>query len=217
MNRTARSSCLLIEFCLGLLAVLCWNGVTFNVGAVAFYTEKRKLRLDKLIHDELTKYLTSTASWLSTCRIYEPGFTKCSTSSIQKLIDQLNIGIPDIEDTVGKFDPLKVRDIFFKQDNNEVATIRANLTDVVIKGFKEMKIKESRCVVNLFIKTLRIYMILLYKIMNRVSKKDFSWQTKILIPKMRLNAKYKMAGRILLIPLSGTGNMFIEIGKLAHI
>lgn len=34
---------------------------------------------------------------------------------------------------------------------------------------------------------------------------------------MRLDAKYQMAGRILLIPLSGTGNMFLEMGKCGYI
>jgi len=47
-----------------------------------------------------------------------------------------------------------------------------------------------------------------------VSKKDFSWQTKIFLPKMRLDGKYEMAGRILLIPLSGSGKIFIEIGNI---
>lgn len=47
----------------------------------------------------------------------------------------------------------------------------------------------------------------------RVSKKDFGWQTKLFLPKMRLDGKYDMAGRILLIPLSGSGKIFIEIGE----
>ncbi|KAL7727917.1 hypothetical protein ACLKA6_019479 [Drosophila palustris] len=155
----------------GLLAISWWNGATFNVVAVEYYTEK--------------------PSFLPSCRIYEPGFTKCSTNSIQKLIDQLNIGIPEIVEKYGTFDPLHAKDIIFKQDNNEVATIRANLSQVVLRGFSTIKIKESR-----------------------VSKKDFGWQTKIFLPKLRLDAKYKMLGRILLIPLSGSGNIFIEIENI---
>ncbi|KAM8704962.1 hypothetical protein ACLKA7_009423 [Drosophila subpalustris] len=155
----------------GLLAILFWNGVTFNVVAVEYYTEK--------------------PSFLPSCRIYEPGFTKCSTNSIQRLIDQLNIGIPEIVEKFGPLDPLHVKDIIFKQDNNEVATLRANLSQVVVSGFSQTKIKESR-----------------------VSKKDFNWHTKIFLPKLRLNAKYKMVGRVLLIPLNGTGNILIEIENL---
>lgn len=47
----------------------------------------------------------------------------------------------------------------------------------------------------------------------RVSKKDYSWETKVYVPKLRLEGQYKMAGKILLIPLNGAGHMFIEIGK----
>ena len=32
------------------------------------------------------------AAFLPSCRISEPGFTKCSTNTVQKLIDQLVIG-----------------------------------------------------------------------------------------------------------------------------
>ncbi|KAH8363477.1 hypothetical protein KR084_010800 [Drosophila pseudotakahashii] len=154
----------------GLMAILCLNEMSL-VSAVAYYTEK--------------------PAFLPSCRIYEPGFTKCSTNSIQKLLDQLNIGIPEVQERFGPFDPMRVRDIVFKQDNNEVATIRANLTELVVKGFANTKVKESR-----------------------VSKKDFGWQTKIFLPKMRLDGKYEMAGRILLIPLSGSGKIFIEIDDL---
>uniref|UniRef100_A0A6P4E304 Protein takeout n=1 Tax=Drosophila rhopaloa TaxID=1041015 RepID=A0A6P4E304_DRORH len=157
-----------------IIAILCLNGIALVmacVSAVAFYTEK--------------------PAFLPSCRIYEPGFTKCSTNSIQKLLDQLNIGIPEVVERFGPFDPMRVRDIVFKQDNNEVATIRANLTELVVKGFAKTKVKESR-----------------------VSKKDFGWQTKIFLPKMRLDGKYEMAGRILLIPLSGSGKIFIEIDDL---
>ncbi|KAH8267949.1 hypothetical protein KR026_011624 [Drosophila bipectinata] len=155
---------------LGIIVILCLNGIAL-ASAVAFYTEK--------------------PDFLPSCRIYEPGFTKCSTNSIQKLLDQLNIGIPEVLERFGPFDPMKVRDIVFKQDNNEVATIRANLTDLVVKGFSKTKVKESR-----------------------VSKKDFGWQTKLFLPKMRLDGRYDMAGRILLIPLSGSGKIFIEIDDM---
>ncbi|XP_037943658.1 uncharacterized protein LOC119676491, partial [Teleopsis dalmanni] len=131
------------------------------------------------------------AAFLPSCKIYEPGFTKCSTNSIQKLIDQLIIGIPEITATFGPFDPMHVKNIIFKQDSTEAASIRANLTNVFVKGFSKMKIKQSK-----------------------VSKKDFSWDTKIFLPKMRMDADYTMEGKILLIPLQGKGTIFIEIENL---
>lgn len=44
----------------------------------------------------------------------------------------------------GTMDPLKMENIIFKQDNNEVATIRANLTQLIVTGLSDMIIKESR-------------------------------------------------------------------------
>ncbi|XP_017480866.1 PREDICTED: uncharacterized protein LOC108370115 [Rhagoletis zephyria] len=161
------SSLYKIAFLCGLIAVNCVN----EVKSVEFYAEK--------------------PAFLPSCKIYQPGFTKCSTNSVQKLIDQLVIGIPEVVEEFGPFDPMHVHDIYFKQDGNDVARIHANLSDVIVKGFSKTNIKESR-----------------------VSKRDFNWITKIFLPKMRMDAVYKMEGQILLIPLRGSGKMFIEIDNL---
>jgi len=81
---------------------------------------------------------------MHTCRLSEPGFTKCSTISVQKVIDQMNIGIPEIVEKYGTLDPMHPEDIVFKQDSNEVATISANLSQIELQGFLNVKIKESR-------------------------------------------------------------------------
>ncbi|KAI8043883.1 hypothetical protein M5D96_000026 [Drosophila gunungcola] len=292
----------------GLIAILCLNEIALDielVSAVAYYTEK--------------------PAFLPSCRIYEPGFTKCSTNSIQKLLDQLNIGIPEVVERFGPFDPMRVRDIVFKQDNNEVATIRANLTELVVKGFSKTQVKEMRAQLNLtkvrtyldnlfngrskeverstnqffndnwrdFYEALKPLIVetvenILYDVMgtvfhlipanffvediptpqqlygvpeldesfgpidpmrqdqlvfkqdnsdvatisanltdmlisgfgkmvikeSKVSKKDFSWLTKIYLPKMRMDGHYKMLGRILLVPLQGAGKIVMEIDDL---
>ncbi|XP_067619302.1 protein takeout [Eurosta solidaginis] len=136
-------------------------------------------------------YYAEKPSYLQTCRINDPEFVKCSTASIQKLMDQLSIGIPEITEVIGPFDPLKTKEIQFAQDNQGAVQLRANLTNMIATGLSKLVIKESR-----------------------VSKKDYSWETKIYIPKLRLDGHYKMAGKILLIPLNGAGRMFIEIDKL---
>ncbi|XP_054726326.1 uncharacterized protein LOC129236131 [Anastrepha obliqua] len=136
-------------------------------------------------------YYTEKPSYMQTCRINDPEFVKCSTTSIQKLMDQLGKGIPEVNAVIGPFDPLKVKEIQFAQDNQGAVTLHANLTEMVAIGLSKLVIKESK-----------------------VSKKDYSWETKIYIPKLRLEGQYKMAGKILLIPLNGAGHMFIEIEKL---
>ncbi|KAH8383771.1 hypothetical protein KR009_010411 [Drosophila setifemur] len=129
--------------------------------------------------------------YLESCRINEPEFTKCSTRSIQAFMNQVIKGIPEIEKSFGSIDPMKQDQLVFKQDDSDVATLAANLTELLISGFAEMVIKESN-----------------------VSKKDFSWLTKIYLPKMRMEGMYKMIGRILLVPLRGSGKILMEIDDL---
>ncbi|XP_034660714.1 uncharacterized protein LOC117896484 [Drosophila subobscura] len=153
--------------CAGMLQLLLLDGSH----CVAFYTEK--------------------PSYIESCRIYEPAFTNCSTRSIQRFMNQVIKGIPEIDESFGPIDPMKQDQLVFQQDNSDIATISANLTDMLIRGFGKMVIKESK-----------------------VSKKDFSWLTKIYLPTMRLDCKYQMIGRILLVPLRGGGDMFLEIDDL---
>ncbi|XP_017100835.1 protein takeout [Drosophila bipectinata] len=134
---------------------------------------------------------TEKPPYIESCRIYEPEFTKCSTRSIQAFMNQVTKGIPEIEKSFGHIDPMKQEQLVFKQDNSDVASIAANLTELLISGFGKMVIKESK-----------------------VSKKDFSWLTKIYLPKMRMDGMYKMVGKILLVPLSGAGKILLEIDDL---
>lgn len=48
---------------------------------------------------------------------------------------------------------------------------------------------------------------------NSVSPKDYSWDTRFSLPKMRIEGNYHMQGRILVIPLNGHGRCFFEPSK----
>lgn len=50
-------------------------------------------------------------------------------------------------------------------------------------------------------------------IICRVNPIDYSWETKLLIPKIRIEGNYHMQGRILVIPLNGHGKCFFEPSK----
>ena len=52
-------------------------------------------------------------------------------------------GAPELGDDL-KLDPMKLDKLIFKQDNNEAATIKANITNMIVKGFSKLVIKESR-------------------------------------------------------------------------
>ncbi|KAH8306207.1 hypothetical protein KR018_004151 [Drosophila ironensis] len=140
---------------------------------------------------QCVEFYTEKPPYIESCRIYEPEFTKCSTRSIQAFMNQVIKGIPEIEKSFGPIDPMRQDQLVFKQENSDVASIAANLTDMLISGFGKMVIKESK-----------------------VSQKDFSWLTKIYLPRMRMEGNYQMTGKILLVPLQGHGKIFMEIDDL---
>ncbi|KAH8237457.1 hypothetical protein KR032_000239 [Drosophila birchii] len=139
---------------------------------------------------ECVSFYTEKPSYIESCRINEPEFTKCSTRSIQAFMNQLIKGIPEIQESFGPIDPMRQDQLVFQQDNSDVATLAANLTEMTIRGFGKMVIKESK-----------------------VSKKDFSWLTTIYLPTMSIDGMYKMVGRILLVPLHGAGKISMKIGN----
>ncbi|XP_065364604.1 protein takeout [Calliphora vicina] len=145
-----------------------------------------------LINDSISfEYFKEQPAYLKPCKIYQPGFTACSTENTQSLIKELGKGIPEVNAVIGSIDPIKLKTINFKQDNTEAASLKADLTDLLATGIKDLIIKESK-----------------------VSKKDFSWLTKIFMPKFKLEGHYKMDGRILLLPLNGEGHFVIEIDNM---
>lgn len=89
-------------------------------------------------------------------------------------------------DAVGTTDPLNIERISVLQGDGPVS-VNATLTKVSLTGFGKTKVVESR-----------------------VSSKDLSWETRINLPLVRLEAIYKMKGRILIIPLNGNGRLWLE-------
>lgn len=138
------------------------------------------------------KILTEKPDWLNTCVIADPvpEFTKCSTTAIQALFRQLNTGIEGL-DTLTTIDPFKIKKLNILNGGNGPVTLDASLSNVKVTGFANTVIKE-----------------------NKVSRKDYSWETHLFLPKMRVEGNYRMNGRILVIPLTGNGKCWLEPEKL---
>lgn len=126
--------------------------------------------------------------WLKTCNFADKDFFKCSTTSVQGLFDQLGKGIEGLQG-LETIDPMKIDRIKILQGEGPVS-VNASLKNVKVTGFSKTNVIE-----------------------NTVSSKDYSWQTTIRLPKMRLEGNYHMVGRILVIPL----NVSILIEKNCHI
>lgn len=123
--------------------------------------------------------------FIKTCRFSDADFVGCSTVSVQGLFDKLVTGIEGIEH-VGTIDPMKINKIRILQGDGPVS-VNASLSKVVVTGFANTKV-----------------------VRNVVSNRDFSWETHIRLPKMRIEGNYHMQGRILVIPLNGHGKCWFE-------
>ncbi|XP_058444312.1 circadian clock-controlled protein daywake-like [Malaya genurostris] len=123
--------------------------------------------------------------FIKTCRFADKDFIGCSTESVQGLFDKLVTGIEGLEH-VGTIDPMKISKIRILQGDGPVS-VNASLSKVIVTGFAQTKV-----------------------VRNVVNSKDFSWDTHIQLPKMRLEGNYLMQGRILVIPLNGHGKCWFE-------
>ncbi|XP_062701149.1 protein takeout isoform X4 [Aedes albopictus] len=124
-------------------------------------------------------------AFIKTCRFSDADFVACSTESVQGLFDKLVTGIEGLEH-VGTIDPMKISKIRILQGDGPVS-VNASLSKVVVTGFSNTKIS-----------------------IHSVSSRDFSWETHIRLPKMRIEGSYHMQGRILVIPLNGHGKCWFE-------
>ncbi|XP_055622304.1 protein takeout-like isoform X1 [Toxorhynchites rutilus septentrionalis] len=128
-------------------------------------------------------------AFIKTCRFSDEDFVACSTEAVQGLFDKLVTGIEGLEH-VGTIDPMKINKIRILQGDGPVS-VNASLSKVVMTGFAKTKV-----------------------VRNVVSSKDFSWETHIQLPKMRLEGNYHMQGRILVIPLNGHGKCWFEPSEM---
>jgi hypothetical protein len=119
----------------------------------------------------------STASWIKTCQLKQPEFTKCSTESIRGLFANTFNGNFKIKN-FDSLDPMHLDKLNVLQGSGPVA-VNASLSNVKIVGMSSMFLVE-----------------------NQVSAKDYSWLTTMKIPKLRLDADYRMRGQILIIPIN---------------
>ncbi|KAH8286055.1 hypothetical protein KR054_001856 [Drosophila jambulina] len=131
-------------------------------------------------------FLTEPPDYIKECRIADKDFVNCSTHSIQQLFDKLNDGIPGLT-SIKSFDPFYLNRIRITQGNSNAINLKVELANVKIIGFGHTHVLESQ-----------------------VFKKDYSWKTTFTLPVMKLQGEYSLFGRILLIPLNGKGQVFLD-------
>ncbi|XP_054085153.1 circadian clock-controlled protein daywake [Zeugodacus cucurbitae] len=145
------------------------------------------------VHADDDKFLTEPPDYITECQIADKNFINCSTQSIQQLFDKLNDGIPGLN-SIKSFDPFYLNRIRITQGNSNAINLKVELGNVKINGFGHTNVLESI-----------------------VYPKDFSWKTTFMLPEMKLQGDYSLFGRILLIPLNGHGQVFLDAENMTVI
>ncbi|XP_065170545.1 protein takeout-like [Atheta coriaria] len=136
----------------------------------------------------VSAYLTEQPDYVKTCNINEPNFINCSTHAVQLLFNELPRGVPEIG--LEPLDPLRVKRIKILQGAGPV-NVNASLSNVTVVGFAHTKIVE-----------------------NRVDPVTYDFHTDLRLPRLRIDGRYVLLGRILVIPLRGIGQCWFDARNL---
>lgn len=118
-----------------------------------------------------------SATWAKTCLLSDPDFNKCNFETILGIFENTlngNYKINGLEST----NPMVLEKITVLQGDGPVA-VNASLSKLKIYGLPQVQLLK-----------------------HRFNPDDLSWTQLIKIPKMRLEANYRMMGQILVIPLN---------------
>ncbi|XP_023954809.2 uncharacterized protein LOC112058318 [Bicyclus anynana] len=123
-------------------------------------------------------------SFIRTCFKGDPEFDDCSKDAVQNLFNALGPGLPEID--LPSLDPLNIPQIRILQGDGPV-NVNAALDNVVVTGFGKTEV-----------------------LLSQVDGRTYDFYTKVRVPKIRIEGTYDLRGKILLIPLVGSGLCWFE-------
>lgn len=124
---------------------------------------------------------------------------------------------------IESIDPMKLNRIKIFQGEGPVS-INSSLSKATVTGFANTEVLSNKLASFITLGTLHFVhnqlVILffcffpssLYQFF-RVNPVDYSWETHLMVPKIRIDGNYHMQGRILVIPLNGHGKCWFEPSK----
>lgn len=130
------------------------------------------------------EYYKTKPSFVQTCLKSDPDFDDCSTEAVQKLFIALGPGLPEID--LPPIDPLNIPKIRILQGEGPV-NVNAALDNVLVTGFGKTEV-----------------------LLSQVHSKSYDFYTRVRVPKIRIEGTYELRGKILLIPLVGSGLCWFE-------
>ncbi|PNF31865.1 hypothetical protein B7P43_G07913 [Cryptotermes secundus] len=129
------------------------------------------------------------------CYTSDPSFTRCSTEAVQQVFSNIQKGFPGTG--IEPVDPLNIPEIKLLQGADGPITLNASMVNVTVTGLSNVKIES-----------------------NNVNLEDYGFTTRLKIPKLRIEGLYTVNGRILVLPLTGHGDAWLEpedLNVMAHV
>ncbi|XP_047530287.1 uncharacterized protein LOC125066298 [Vanessa atalanta] len=129
-------------------------------------------------------YYKTKPNFVQTCLKSDPDFEDCSKDAVQQLFNALGPGLPEID--LPPIDPLNIPKIRILQGDGPV-NVNAALDNVVVTGFGRTEV-----------------------LLSQVDGETYNFYTRVRVPKIRIEGTYDLKGKILLIPLVGSGLCWFE-------
>ncbi|XP_049949396.1 circadian clock-controlled protein daywake-like [Schistocerca serialis cubense] len=130
-------------------------------------------------------YLKEKPAFLTTCYLKDPQFEDCFVKQLQSIFARLVDGFPEIGAL--PLDPLEVTQVAVLADGEGPVAVNSTLTGMKIRGLSQAK-----------------------AVQHRFNPKTLSLDSRLQIPRLSIDSKYKLSGRLLVLPINGNGDVHIE-------
>ncbi|XP_075147669.1 protein takeout-like [Haematobia irritans] len=135
-------------------------------------------------------YLTERPDVLQVCKQSDANFKQCFFKNFQNIFTEWKDGIPGLP-SLGSVDPLHVKRIVIADDGNSPVSVKLIMTNLELRGLSKT-------------------------ILNDISLNAPKYVVKLQsqIPKVHVKAEYNINGRILALPLIGSGRALVDVENL---
>ncbi|XP_069682372.1 circadian clock-controlled protein daywake-like isoform X2 [Periplaneta americana] len=130
-------------------------------------------------------YIKEKPEFLKTCWKNDPEFDKCSTRQVQEIFDNIQHGFPSLG--MMSLEPLHIPEVKLLQGGDGPVSLNASMVDVKVTGLSKVTI-----------------------ICNKVNFETYGFTTELQIPRLRIEGVYTLNGKILVLPLTGHGDAWLE-------
>ncbi|XP_011187999.2 uncharacterized protein LOC105215670 [Zeugodacus cucurbitae] len=138
------------------------------------------------------EYLREKPSFIQACHLHDPDNGKCLANVFESFFTEWRHGVPGLKG-LSPIDPFKVKRVRLSQHTENLADIKAELTNVVAQGMSGTRVLKTS-----------------------VNDKDYTIEFKLKTPSVHVEGDYQVNGRILILNLDSAGKMSSTVENLEY-